>query len=56
MKENRLSWFGHIQRRRPTNATVRKINCLEGTGTSRRRERPKKGWIGIFKKDLKEFI
>lgn len=36
MKENRLRWFDHVQRRFIA-ATSRRISCLEITGTSRKK-------------------
>ena len=51
MRENRLRWFGHIQRR-PTNASVRKSDVIHIEGNARGRGRPKVTWIEIIKKDL----
>lgn len=33
IRETYLGWFGHVQRR-PIDTTVKKIGCLEVTGTS----------------------
>lgn len=52
MGETRLRWLGLVQRR-PIDAIMRKINCLEVTGTSWGRGRPNKNWIGNIKNDLK---
>lgn len=35
MRENRLRWFNHVYRK-PIVAAVRKIDCSEVTGISRR--------------------
>ena len=51
MRENRLRWFGHIQRR-PTNAPVRKSDAIHIEGNARGRERPKLTCVEIIKKDL----
>ena len=40
MRENRLRWFGHIQRR-PTNAPVRKSDAIHIEGNTRGRGRSK---------------
>ena len=50
MRENRLRWFGHIQR--PTNAPVRKSDAIHIEGNARGRGRPKLTWIEIIKKYL----
>lgn len=41
MGENRLGWFSHEHRRR-INATIIEIDCLEVTGISKGRRRPKR--------------
>ena len=51
MRENRLRWFDHIQRR-PINAPVRKSDAIHIEGNARERGRPKLTWIEIIKKDL----
>ena len=51
MRENRLRWFGHIQRR-PINVPVRKSDVIHIEGNDRGRGRPKLTWIEIIKKDL----
>ena len=51
MRENRLRWFGYIQRR-PTNAPVRKSDVIHIKGNTRGRGRPKLTWIEIINKDL----
>ncbi|TQD78141.1 hypothetical protein C1H46_036310 [Malus baccata] len=51
MRENRLRWFGHVQRR-PTDAPVRR--CYYGTGVQGRRSRgrPRKTLEETLRKDL----
>ena len=49
MRENRLRWFGHIQRK-PLDASVRKSDLLTIHGNARGRGRPKLTWIEIIKK------
>ena len=51
MRENRLRWFGHIQRK-PLDAPVRKSDLLTIHGNARGRGRPKPTWIEIIKKDI----
>ena len=51
MRENRLRWFDHIQRR-PMNALVRKCDSIHIEGNARGRGRPKLTWVEIIKKDL----
>ena len=51
MRENRLRWFGHIQRR-PTNASVRKSDAIHIEGNARGRGRSKLTYVEITKKDL----
>lgn len=52
IRETRLRWFGHVQKK-PVDATVRKIDWFEVTGTSRDRKIPKKIWIEIVRNDIK---
>lgn len=40
--------FGHVQKG-PIDAILRNIDSLDVTGTSRKRERPKKIWIETVK-------
>ena len=40
MRESRLRWFGHIQRR-ATNAPIRKSELIQVKGTKKGRGRPK---------------
>ena len=49
MRENRLRWFGHIQRK-PLNAPIRKSDLLTIQGNARGRRRPKLTWTEIIKK------
>ena len=51
MRENRLQWFGHIQRK-PINAPVRKSDAIHIEGNARGIEMPKLTWVYIIKKDL----
>ena len=51
MRENRLRWFDHIQRR-PINALVRKSNDIHIEDNARGLGRPKIIWVKIIKKDL----
>ena len=44
MRENRLRWFGHV-RRRPTDASVRRIECIKLGKVKRAQGRPKKTWM-----------
>lgn len=55
MRGNRLRWFGHVKMRL-IDATVRKNDNLEVTGTSKRRGRPKKTLVEIVVKTLRHFI
>lgn len=48
MRENRLRWSNHVHKG-PVDVKIRKIDCLDVIGTSRRRERPKKAWLKIEK-------
>lgn len=54
MRENRLTWLGHIHRR-PIVAIVKRIDCLKVIGTSSERGRPKKTWLETVNNDLKAF-
>ncbi|XP_070029240.1 uncharacterized protein [Nicotiana sylvestris] len=51
MKEARLRWFGHIQRR-STNAPVRRCERLAMVGTRRGIGRPKKYWGDVIMQDM----
>jgi hypothetical protein len=51
MREHRLRWFGHVQRR-PTDAAVRRVDQLEGEIVRRGRGRPKISWGEVIRKDL----
>ena len=52
MRENRLRWFGHVQRK-PIEAPVRRIETIIVEG-KRSRGRPKKTWVEQIKDDLSE--
>ncbi|XP_070005520.1 uncharacterized protein [Nicotiana sylvestris] len=51
MREARLRWFGHVQRRRPY-APVRRCERLVVEETRRGRERPKKYWGEMIRHDM----
>lgn len=53
MRENCLRWFGHLDRR-PIDATIRRTDFLEVTGTSGLRGRPKNTWIETVRNDLRK--
>ena len=52
MRDNRLRWFGHVQRK-THDALVRRIECIIVEG-KRRRERPRRTWEEQIKDDLCE--
>ncbi|KAK9163566.1 hypothetical protein Syun_004468 [Stephania yunnanensis] len=51
IREWRLRWFGHLQRR-PTNAPTRKLDSIETVEIRRGRGRPKLTWDALIKRDL----
>ncbi|KAL5124988.1 hypothetical protein HKD37_02G005287 [Glycine soja] len=51
MVENRLRWFGHVERR-PVDSVVRRVDQMERKQTIRGRGRPKKTIREVIKKDL----
>ncbi|KAH1219602.1 LINE-1 retrotransposable element ORF2 protein [Glycine max] len=51
MMENRLRWFGHVERR-PVDSVVRRVDQMERRQTIRGRGRPKKTIREVIKKDL----
>ena len=51
LRETRLRWFGHVQRRSP-DATVRRCERLELGAYRRGRGRPKKRWMDNIKQDI----
>ncbi|KAH1227434.1 Myosin-11 [Glycine max] len=51
MVENRLRWFGHVERK-PVDSVVRRVDQMERRQTIRGRGRPKKTIREIIKKDL----
>ena len=55
MRENRLRWFGHVQRR-PFSAPVRRIDEIIVDGARRFRGRPKMTWLEVIKKDMIRLI
>lgn len=54
MKENRLRWFGHVQRREEV-APVRRVESWTTEDIKRGRGRPKMTWMTGVKNDLREF-
>jgi len=48
MRENRLRWFGHM-RRRPTDAPVRRVECIKLGQVKRAHGRPKKTWMDVIR-------
>ena len=52
MRENRLRWFGHVQRK-THDAPVRRIECIIVEG-KRSRGRPKRTWEEQIKSDMHE--
>ncbi|XP_070004684.1 uncharacterized protein [Nicotiana sylvestris] len=54
MREARLRWFGHMQRRN-LDAPVRMCQRLALTGTRRGRGRPKKYWGKVIRQDMAQF-
>ena len=52
MRENRLRWFGHVQRK-PLEAPVRRIETFIVEG-KRSRGTPKKTWVEQIKDELRE--
>ncbi|KAK9088689.1 hypothetical protein Scep_027771 [Stephania cephalantha] len=53
IREGRLRWFGHLQRR-PTNAPTRKLDSIETVKIRRGRGRPKLTWDALIRKDLND--
>ncbi|KAH1204730.1 Retrovirus-related Pol polyprotein from type-1 retrotransposable element R2 [Glycine max] len=51
MVENRLRWFGHVERR-PVDSVVRRVDQMERRQTIRGRGKPKKTIREVIKKDL----
>ena len=51
MREARLRWFGHVERR---GRGVKRAMQMEVDGSRRRRGRPKKRWIDGVMKDMEE--
>ena len=52
IRENRLRWFGHIERR-PTTTPVRKVSFIIEEDFRRKRGRPKRRWMDVVNQDLK---
>jgi Reverse transcriptase (RNA-dependent DNA polymerase) len=52
MVENRLRWFGHVQRR-PLEAPVRRVECMSLSPVRRGRGRPKRTLGALIKQDLR---
>ena len=53
LREGRLRWFGHLQRR-PTNAPTRKLDSIENEEIRRGRGRPKLTWDSLIRRDLND--
>ena len=51
MRECRLRWFGHVQRR-PEDAPVRRSEVLNVGELIRHRGRPLKTWMQVIQKDM----
>ena len=49
--ENRLTWFGHVERR-PLDAVVRRVDQMEESRDKRGRGRPRKTIRETIRKDL----
>jgi len=49
--ENRLRWFGHVERR-PVDAVVRRVDKMEESQVKRGRGRPRKTIRETIRKDL----
>ena len=52
MRENRLRLFGHV-RRRPTDAPVRRVECIKLGHVKRAQGRSKKTWMEVIRQDIK---
>jgi len=52
MRENRLRWYGHIQRRH-LDVPVRKSDRIVVSGEARGRGRPKLTWVEVVNKDMR---
>ena len=51
LRENRLRWFGHVQRR-PIEAVVRRCDTGVAEGTSRGSGRPRLKWENSVNRDM----
>ncbi|XP_059281238.1 uncharacterized protein LOC132034923 [Lycium ferocissimum] len=51
MREGRLRWFGHVQRR-CVDAPVRRCERMAVVGLKRGRGRPKKAWGEVIRQDM----
>ena len=52
MRENRLRWFGHVERR-PIDAPVRRVEKIDIEQSKKLRGRPKMNWMKVVKKYMK---
>ena len=50
-RENRLRWFGHIQRR-PIEVVVKKCNIVTIDGSIRRRDTLRLTWANVVNRDM----
>ena len=51
MGENRLRWFGHVQRR-PTYVPIRRVERIKLGQVKRAQGRPRKTWIEVIRQDI----
>ncbi|KAL7248052.1 hypothetical protein ACSBR2_002871 [Camellia fascicularis] len=54
LRENRLRWFGHIQRR-PTEAVVKRCDTITVDGSVRGRGRPRLTLVSVANRDMDFF-
>ena len=47
IRENHLRWYCHV-RRRPTDAPVQRVECINLGQVKRAQGRPKKTWIEVI--------
>ena len=51
MRESRLRWFGHVQRR-PMTTLVKWRKTIQVEGVRRTKGRPKLTWVELIKRDM----
>ena len=54
IREGRLRWFGHVQRR-SRSAPIRRSELIQIESSKKTRGRPKRTWVEVVRKDLKIF-